>query len=249
MQNPEDIEVLRSLHVPEAKLHLLGNGVDLTRFALDRHAAARARVRAEFAIDDTALVVGAVGRLVLEKGYEELFEAWTEVRAAHPHAVLVIVGPDDREKADALPRSVIERAAAQGVRFLGMRDDVEDLYHAMDLYVLASHREGFPRSAMEAAACGLPIIATDIRGCRQVVEHGETGLLVEVRSAVSLREALADLLSDDARRATMSTAAAIRARERFDQQRVIDLTLDTYRRLCDLSDGSRHGSRRKAANR
>lgn len=233
VQNPEDLVTLRRvLHEPAAKLTLLGNGIDLTRFAdwADRDEV-RAKVRAELGVDESTVVVGAVGRLVLEKGYVELFDAWERVRLAHPDAVLVVVGPSDDDKADAMPAEVTDRARAAGVRFLGMRDDVDELYLGMDLYVLASHREGFPRSAMEAAATGLPIVATDIRGCRQVVDDGVTGRLVPVRSAAGLATALDELIADDALRARMSGAAAQRARSEFDQQRIIDTTLDTYRRL------------------
>jgi glycosyltransferase involved in cell wall biosynthesis len=112
-----------------------------------------------------------------------------------------------------------------------MRHDVEDLYRAMDLYVLASHREGFPRSAMEAAAAGLPIVATDIRGCRQVVDDGVTGTLVPVRDPASLAQAIGDLVGDADRRAGAASAARERAADQFDQARVIEITLSTYRRL------------------
>ena len=233
VQNPEDLDLLRDrLRIPRRKLALLGNGVDLGRFAAtDDHAARRRRVRAELGVDDGTVVVGAVGRMVLEKGYAELFEAWDRLRVDHPDAVLVVVGPSDPDKADSVPADLVERAERTGVRFLGMRNDVEDLYCGFDLYVLASYREGFPRSAMEAAASGLPILATDIRGCRQVVDDGRTGLLVEVRSADALETALRELLGDHDRRTSMGAAAAVRARTEFDQQRVIDLTLATYRRL------------------
>lgn len=227
VQNPEDLVTLRRvLREPASKLTLLGNGIDLSRFAdwPDRDEV-RAKVRAELGVDESNVVVGAVGRLVLEKGYVELFEAWERVSTQHPDAVLVVVGPSDDDKSDAMPADVMARARASGVRFLGMRDDVDELYLGMDLYVLASYREGFPRSAMEAAAAGLPIIATDIRGCRQVVDDGVTGRLVPVRSADGLERALEELLSDPDRRAGMSVAAADRARVEFDQQRQIDTSL------------------------
>lgn len=233
VQNPEDVATLRDvLRIPQSRISLLGNGVDLARFgrSADRDAR-RSRLRAELGLRDDQLVVGAVGRLVAEKGYPELFEAWRAVAAEHPDAVLVVVGPDDDAKSDALPRDLIARATADGVRFLGMRSDVEDLYCAFDLYVLASHREGFPRSAMEAAASGLPIIATGIRGCRQVVDDGVTGLLVPVRDAAGLTTAITSLLDDTRRRAAMSEAAGERAVREFDQQRVIDIILETYRQL------------------
>jgi glycosyltransferase involved in cell wall biosynthesis len=233
VQNPEDVPVLRDrLRIPAERITLLGNGVDLGRFHPDpAPPGVRTRIRGELGLRDDDVVVLAVGRLVLEKGYAELFEAWDEVRRAHPRAVLVVAGPSDDDTADAVPAAVRDAAAAGGVRFLGMRSDVEDLYRAADLYVLASHREGYPRSAMEAAACGLPVVATDIRGCRQVVEDGVTGTLVPVRSAPALSRALAGLVADGERRRAFGAAAEARARSEFDQQRVIDTTLRTYRRL------------------
>lgn len=232
VQNPEDVVTLRDrVHEPASKLVLLGNGVDLRRFSPDPDGRRRRRLRAELSLDEGAVVVGAVGRLVAEKGYPELFSAWARVRAAHPDAVLVVIGPDDPDKPDALDRTVIDAASRNGVRFLGMRHDVEDLYHGMDLYVLASHREGFPRSAMEAAAAGLPIVATDIRGCRQVVTDGHNGRLVPVHDDAALAAALDEVVSDAGARARMGAASAERARREFDQQRCIDVTLATYDRL------------------
>lgn len=231
VQNPEDIATLRSLRVPAGKLRLLGNGVDLERFRPDPTGSDRAALRAELGIAADAVVVGAIGRLVLEKGYVELFEAWEGVVAEHPGAVLLVVGPDQPDKADGIGPDVIERAEAAGIRFLGMRDDVDRIYRALDVYVLLSYREGFPRSAMEAAATALPIVATAIRGCRQVVADGVTGTLVPARDAAAARVAISQLVGDADRRARMSTAALARAREHFDQERCIEVTLAAYRDL------------------
>jgi glycosyltransferase involved in cell wall biosynthesis len=167
---------------------------------------------------------------VREKGYLELFEAIRRTRHVAPNLKLVVVGPSEPSKADAIDAGEIERARREaGVVFLGHRGDVDRLYAAMDAYVLASHREGFPRSAMEAAAMGLPIVATDIRGCRQVVDHGITGLLVPLGDTERLAEALVLLANDPGRRARMAKAAVHKARSDFDQQRVIDRTLAVYR--------------------
>ncbi len=233
VQNPEDMVTLREvLREPARRLTLLGNGVDLGRFGDSSDAAVRrAALRTELGAGPDTVVVGAVGRLVLEKGYAELFEAWSRVRRAHSEALLVVAGPADEDKADAVPAALMDRARRDGVRFLGMRDDVEALYRAMDLYVLASHREGYPRSAMEAAASGLPIVATDIRGCRQVVDDGVTGVLVPVRSPDALAVRIGELVADAGRRRSMSLAAVRRSRTHFDQEQVIATTLETYRRL------------------
>lgn len=235
LQNPEDVPVLERLGVPRRRLHLLGNGIDLQRFDPSRLEPADVKAaRHEIGAADDDFVVGAVGRLVQEKGYLELFEAIRRTRFVAPKLKLVVIGPTDPDKADAVGSREIELAEREaGVVFLGHRDDVVRLYGAMDAYVLASHREGFPRSAMEAAAMGLPIVATDVRGCRQVVDHGVTGLLVPPRNAERLAEALVLLANDPARCAAMSAAAARKARHEFDQQRVIDTTLRVYRTRLD----------------
>ncbi|MBK5289960.1 MAG: glycosyltransferase family 4 protein [Acidimicrobiia bacterium] len=235
VQNPEDVETLRRLHVPDRKLHLLGNGIDLTRFepgriGTDRVAAIRASVGA--GADD--VVCGLVGRLVWEKGYGEVFAAVEALRGRLPNLRVFVAGPRDEAKADAVTTADLARAERLGITFLGMRDDVDALYAAMDLYVLASYREGWPRSAMEASAMGVPVIATNIRGCRQVVDDGVTGLLVPPRDAGALERAIEQLASDPALRRSMGQAARRKARSEFDEQRVIATTLAVYEQL--LSD-------------
>ncbi|MCO5321140.1 MAG: glycosyltransferase family 4 protein [Microthrixaceae bacterium] len=237
VQNPEDLVTLRRVvREPASKLMLLGNGVDLTRFAARPAEQTRAQVRDGWGADDATVVVGAVGRLVLEKGYAELFEAWRSLNLPTSKALLVVAGPVDSAKADSVPQSILDEAKEAGIVLLGLRSDVEDLYTAMDAYVLASHREGFPRSAMEAAACGLPMVATDIRGCRQVVDHRRTGLLTPVRDSRLLAESLRELIDDKELRTGMGVAAADKARRDFDQRRVIDTTLATYERLLRAND-------------
>jgi glycosyltransferase involved in cell wall biosynthesis len=231
LQNPEDLALLTRRHVyPPKRSTLLGNGIDLHRFRPGAVPAdVRAARRAEIGADDETVVVGMVGRLVVEKGYRELFAA---ARALGPGYKVVAIGPDDPEKADAMDRAEIAAAEAAGVVFLGQREDVDALYAAMDVFVLPSYREGFPRAAMEAAASGLPIVASDVRGCRQVVDDEVTGLLVPVRDAKALTEAIQILGKDPSLRSTMGKAAVERALDEFDERRVVQLVLDTYRQVA-----------------
>jgi len=239
VQNVEDLPVLRRLRIPVRKLHLLGNGVDLTRFDPPLDDVVRRRIRGRLGLSDEAVVIGLVGRLVREKGYGEVFAAARQLRAHLPQLHFVVVGPRDPAKPDAVSQTDIDRVAREAnVTFLGLRDDIEQLYAAMDIYVLASHREGFPRAAMEAAAMGLPIVATDIRGCRQVVEQGRTGLLVPVHDHTALAEAISRIATDPDLRTAMGTAARRKAVAEFDYRRQIALTLQVYKDLLRGSRGS-----------
>lgn len=233
LQNEEDIAVLRRLHVPRHKIHLLGNGIDLERFDPDRMTPARrAELRSSFGAGPDDVVVGVVGRLVWSKGYREVFEAVRMLRETAPRVRVVVVGPLDEAKDDAITQADLDRVTREaGVTFLGMRDDVEELYGAMDLYLLASYREGFPRSAMEAAAMRLPVVVTDVRGCRQVVDDGVTGRLVPVGDAGAIARAVAELAADDATRAAMGEAGRKKAVREFDDRTVIDITLRVYEQL------------------
>jgi glycosyltransferase involved in cell wall biosynthesis len=234
VQNPEDLAVLRHLGIRADKLVLLGNGVDLVRFQPQRSPADIARARADLGVDADAVVAGTVGRLVWQKGFKELFAAAARLRRSHPELVFVVVGPDDAAKGDALTADDVARARELGnVIFTGHRDDVEALYPGFDLFVLPSYREGFPRSAMEAAACGIPVIATDIRGCRQVVEPNETGLLVPLHDVDALAKAVGELASDPARRAAMGAKARRKAEAEFDDREVIARTIAAYQRVLD----------------
>jgi glycosyltransferase involved in cell wall biosynthesis len=232
VQNPEDIDQLLRLRVPRDRLHLLGNGIDLTRFDPERFGdVERAWARAEMGAGPDDVVVGVVGRLVAEKGIAEVLAAAAMTAVTTPSLHWALIGPSDDAKADAVGAAELDRARARGVSVLGERADVDRLYAGMDLFVLASHREGFPRAAMEASAMGVPVVASAIRGCRQVVVDGVTGRLVRARDAGLLAATVAGLAADPERRAEMGEAARRRALEEFDQQRVIDTTLAVYGEL------------------
>ena len=231
LQSVEDVEVLRRLGVPARRIQVLGNGVDLSRFSVPT-VVEREAARSRLGLRPDQVAVGVVARLVWEKGLAEVIEAATAMSSTHPQVRWLVVGPLDSDKSDGLAPADLDRVSAEsGITFLGERSDVEDFYRALDMYVLASHREGFPRSAMEAAASGLPLVVTDIRGCRQVVDDGVNGRLVRPRDAASLGQAVSMLAADAEMRTRMGEASRAKAVREFDQQQVIDITLATYRRL------------------
>lgn len=239
VQSIEDLTLMRRLRLaPAWRLRHLGNGIDIGRFDPVRLAGVGTEVRAELGIPADRIVVGIVGRLVAEKGYRELLAAFERL---DDRFVLVCVGPADPEKPDGLTEGEVRRATDGGVRFLGMRSDVDRLYAAMDVFVLPSHREGFPRSAMEAAATGLPVIATDIRGCREVVEDGVNGRLVSLGDIAALAAAIAAVGGDPEVRERMGAESRRKAMAEFDERAVVAKVLATYavaarrRGLTDLA--------------
>jgi glycosyltransferase involved in cell wall biosynthesis len=233
-QNEEDVETaLRERIARPGQIRFLGNGIDLSRFDPVRVGPeARWRTRAALGIAEDAPVVGFVGRLVAEKGIGELLEAARTVRARVPETRFLLVGMLDLEKPDHVRPEVAEGLGlGDACVFTGIRQDMPELYRAMDVFVLPSYREGFPRAPMEAAAMRLPCVATDVRGCRQAVAHGRNGLLVPPGAAGALAAAILELLGDPELARRLGEEGRRRAVAEFDERRVFAQVLAEYERL------------------
>jgi glycosyltransferase involved in cell wall biosynthesis len=233
-QNPEDVETaLRDRIAREGQISLLGNGIDLQRFrpgVLD--GAARAEYRRKLGIPPDALVLGMCGRFVAEKGFPEFLAAGRELLQKHPSLHLLAIGHRLTSERAGDAWTPERSGLPEGkLTVLQDRDDLPELYHCMDVNVLPSHREGFPRVLMEGAACGLPQVATRIRGCRQTVADGETGFLVPVKDVPALAGAIGSLLSNAALRERLGRAARGKAAREFDQQRVFEKVAACYESL------------------
>jgi glycosyltransferase involved in cell wall biosynthesis len=218
---------------PANRIAHLGNGIDLRRFdrlRLDPQELEAAR--AALGLKPGAPVVGFVGRLVREKGVLDLLHAMREVRERVPGAQLLVVGPIDHDKRDAVTPEMAKRHGLDDATvFTGMRTDVPAMYALMDLCVLPSYRESFPRAPMEAAAMGVPCIVTDISGCREVVDNNRTGLLVPVGDRPALADAIVSLLTRPDTAREMAGRARQRAVESFDEDRVFDMLRGAYAHL------------------
>ena len=162
-------------------------GVDTERFRPDPEA--RVRTRRRLRIPEEAFVFLFLGRLYREKGVYELAEAFESLRASHPEAHLLLVGPDEEGVVAALGR-------IPGVTTEGFTDAPEEVLAAADVLCLPSHREGFGLVIIEAAACGVPAIGSDIYGISDAIVDGETGILHRVGSVADLRHAMSRLIED-----------------------------------------------------
>ncbi len=199
----------------------VGNGRDPERFRPEP--VARARMRAELGVAADAVVVVIVSRLVRHKGYPELLAAMRDV----PGAELWVVGERLLSDHGADMEAEFARAGlGERVRRLGYRSDVPDVLAAADVFTLPSHFEGLPMSVIEAMLTGLPVVATDIRGPREQVVDGETGLLVPAGTVGPLAAALARLVGDPALRTRMGAAGRARALALYPEEKVVERTLD-----------------------
>ena len=202
----------------------VGNGRDPARFRPDPRA--RERIRTELGVPADRVVVIAVSRLVRDKGYPELAAAMREV----PEVELWVVGErlasDRGEDMEAL---FTASGLGPRLRRLGYRDDIPALLAAADIFALPSHFEGLPMSIIEAMLTGLPVIATDIRGPREQVVDGVTGVLVPRGEAAPLARAIAHMAEHPELRAAMGAAGRARALDLYDERKVVERTLDLLR--------------------
>ncbi|GGD31891.1 glycosyltransferase family 4 protein [Aureimonas glaciei] len=200
---------------------LPGSGIDLTRFSA-------APMNGRPAADLCFLLIG---RILWDKGLAEFVAAARQVRARHPKVRFQILGFLDAANQTAVPRSEVDRwVAEEGIDYLGTTDDVRPFIADADCIVLPSYREGTPRTLLEAAALGRPLIATDVPGCREVVDNGSNGLLCAVRDAEDLARCMLEMIAaSPAERAEMGAFSRSKVEREFDEQIVIDRYLAAIR--------------------
>jgi glycosyltransferase involved in cell wall biosynthesis len=221
VQNPDDRDLLvREGLVEQAHLRLIrGSGADLRRFAAVEPPAGQP-------------IVLLMSRMLWDKGVAEFVEAARRVKEDRGGGRFVLVGDPDPENPASIPRGKLQQWHDTGaVEWWGQRSDPEAVLAQSTVVVLPSYREGLPKVLLEAAACGRPMIATDVPGCREVVERGVTGLLVPARDADGLARAILQLLADPETARQMGRRARELAEREFSIEAVARLTLDVYDEL------------------
>ncbi|MDT9599698.1 glycosyltransferase family 4 protein [Sphingosinicella rhizophila] len=239
-QNEEDFDMfLAAGMVTPAQARLLpGSGVDLERFS---PAAAPGEA--------SAFRFLLIARLLWFKGIGEYAEAARLIRRQGRDARFQLLGFLDPDNPNGVPKDQVLGWVKEGiVDYLGESDDVRPFIAEADCVVLPSYREGMPRTLLEASAMGKPLIATDVAGCRQLVEHDLNGFLCAPRDAGSLAEAMLDMLRlSPARREEMGQAARAKAESQFDERIAIGLYQEAIaaalgsgtRRSADFSESDR----------
>ncbi|KNY29641.1 glycosyltransferase family 4 protein [Pseudobacteroides cellulosolvens] len=227
-QSSEDCKTaIEKKIIDKSKILTIGNGVDVERFdpARLKDSIAVENLKIELGIQKDDVVVTILGRVVREKGYMEWVRAAKEITEIYGNVKFLAIGStleSDRDgiKAD-LDNFISENNLKGKVIFAGSRSDIPELLAITDIFTLPSYREGMPRSLIEAMCMCKPAVATDIRGCREEVDEGNTGFLVPVADYNALAEKIKFLIDNPDERTRMGVNARKKALEEFDEKKVL----------------------------
>jgi glycosyltransferase involved in cell wall biosynthesis len=225
VQNSEDYALLlEQLRLNPATVSLIqGSGVDIERFAPALEPAEPVRI-------------ALVARLLWDKGVGEFVEAVKLLKQQGLTFTALLVGDPDPQNLASIPAEQLQTWQQQGlVECTGFVADIPGLWRDTHLAVLPSYREGFPKSLLEASACGRAIVTTDTSGCKELVKDGVNGLLVPVRDAKALASALEKLILDAPLRQKLGAAGRAMVEQQFSNQQVIAQTLRLYQ-ACENID-------------
>ncbi|MGQ9463683.1 MAG: glycosyltransferase family 4 protein [Candidatus Fervidibacter sp.] len=227
--NHQDAETLIRVRLatPNRLLVIVSDGVDTQRFSPNSSG-----VDARTGSHKPIILMAA--RLLWDKGVREFVEAARLLKGRGIAAEFWIAGKPDEGNPMCVPEEWMREQQERGfIRWLGHRDDILQLLHQVDVAVLPSYHEGVPRFLLEAAACGLPLVATDIEGCRMVVRDGVNGFCVPPKDPFSLADALEHLIKNPDMRHHMGEESRRIAEEEFDERQILKQWLDLYE--CVLS--------------
>jgi glycosyltransferase involved in cell wall biosynthesis len=221
-------------HIPRARVYFLPNAIDMTRFRPPT-VAERAAARRRFGVADDTTVCAFVGRLSREKGLMDLMEAWRMI-ASDVQAMLVVAGPDmDGHAWNVGPeaRAFAERHGLESsVRFVGPTDDVPSMMHGADVCVQPSHFEAMGLSAVEALACGVPVVASAVGGLVDFVHDDVNGRTCPPEQPAALAESLKSVVVDPVRRARLARSARSSVEREYDERVVFSQFAALIRELA-----------------
>ena len=172
------------------------NGVDTEFFKNTKTLDEKEVIRDKFKIDKKDFVITFVGRIVKDKGINELIEAFINLSKKYNNLKLLLVGDYEEHLNPIKNENKILIDSLDSIITVGFQNDIRDFLSITDLFVLPSYREGLPNSLIEAGSFGIPLLATNINGCNEIIDDGITGILVEKKSAKKLEEAIDKLLED-----------------------------------------------------
>lgn len=217
VENKDDHAIIANLGFSISHLHIIrGAGVDTSLYLQLPEP------------DDTPLVI-LPARMLWDKGVGEFVDAAIMLKKRGVIARFVLVGEPDHENPASVSAEQLQKWQKDGaVEWWGRRNDMPNVLAQSHIVCLPSYREGLPKSLLEAASCGRPIVTTDVPGCREVVRNGDNGVLVQVRDSLALADALAKLLADPELRLKMGLRGRERVMREFSQEIIVKDVLALY---------------------
>ncbi|HLA28916.1 MAG TPA: glycosyltransferase family 4 protein [Syntrophales bacterium] len=221
--------MIRQHAIPSEKIARIYNGIEIDFYNPDEQENRRAKIREELYLDDDVLLVGSIGRLVWQKGFEYFLQCIPNVIGISSRIKFLLVGegPLRRPLEDLSKGLGIE----QFIIFTGQRKDIRDVLAALDILVIPSVLEGFPMITLEAMAMGKPIIATRIDGITEQIRDGKEGFLVASRSPAELTQAIVKVAGDSLLADRLGNSARQRVATEFSVQQMIGATIKVYEEL------------------
>jgi len=238
--NQEDYNfAINNSFIWDGKITIINSvGIDTGKFNPAKFTTAdRLQMRSSLNIDGSDITIGFIGRLVREKGIFDLVKAFRDIAHKYQNLKLLIIGPsdlDERDKStnDGLKKIITENKLDNKVIFTGYREDIPELLSAIDIFVLPSYREGMPVSLLEAMAMEIPVVATNIRGCKEEV-NDECGILYDKGDIEGLKSALSCLVEDRELRQKMGKKGRQRVVQMFNEEESIRKQLDVYKMVIN----------------
>lgn len=221
---------------PAQKLKVIGkgssNGIDTNYFDPSAFSEqAKVSIRNSLGIPKGDVVFVFVGRLVKDKGINELVEAFERLNNNHSNTSLLLVGPFEQDL-DPVKETTLQMIKNHNKIFdVGYQNDVRPYFACSNVLAFPSYREGFPNVVMQAGAMGLPAIVTNINGCNEIIEEGNNGTIIPVRDREALYKAMEELVLDPSKRENLSRNSRIAIKENYEREQIWEALLAEYREL------------------
>lgn len=233
VQSKEDTDLsINKNFLSKNKIDYIGNGIDLEeKFNLEKYTESQLeKIKRDLKIHKGDIVISFIGRLVAEKGIIDLLEAFEKIN--NDNVKLLIIGDVAPGERDLKTIEMIKKYRKnENIIFTGRREDVNDLLAVSDIFCLPSYREGMPRSIIEAMAMGNAIIATDIRGCREQVQHNLNGYIIPLNSPNIIAEKIIKLLDKKELLLDFQKQSISLAKKNYNEKKIVDFQINKFREM------------------
>lgn len=213
--------------------HGSASGINLDYFKIDNGENTRQRIRKELNIQKDDFVFIFVGRIVGDKGINELTEAFSILAKNKKHIHLILVGTEEKDldPISSVSKTIIDTNIR--IHAVGRKSDIRSYLIASDCFVLPSYREGFGMVLIEAGAMELPCITTDITGCNEIIEEGTNGIIIPPKDVIALKNAMLEMIENKELYNHLKSNAREMITSRYEQRVVWEALLEEYKRLID----------------